>query len=85
MYHQVPDVKWAPWDISRVSCQKSPTRHAYAWQIGPFWQDTLDIAGIGSSAIILGIASAHERRRYKVTTYLMDLAHNKDDRCIGNQ
>ena len=25
-----------------VSCQKGPTRHAYAWQIGPFWQDTLD-------------------------------------------
>ena len=30
-------------DISRVSCQKGPTRHAYAWQIGPFWQDTLDM------------------------------------------
>ena len=29
--------------ISRVSCQKGPTRHAYAWQIGPFWPDTLDI------------------------------------------
>ena len=27
---------------SMVSCQKGPTRHAYAWQIGPFWQDTLD-------------------------------------------
>ena len=25
-----------------VSCQKGPTRHAYAWQIGPFWQDTLE-------------------------------------------
>ena len=25
--------------ISMVSCQKGPTRHAYAWQIGPFWQD----------------------------------------------
>ena len=30
-------------DISRVSRQKGPTRHGYAWQIGPFWQDTLDI------------------------------------------
>ena len=30
-------------DISRVSCQKGPSRHAYAWQIGPFWQDTLDL------------------------------------------
>ena len=29
--------------ISMVSCQKGPTRHAYAWQIGPFGQDTLDI------------------------------------------
>ena len=26
-----------------VSCKKGPTRHAYAWQIGPFWQDTLNI------------------------------------------
>ena len=31
------------WRISMVSCQKSSTRHAYALQIGPFWQDTLDI------------------------------------------
>ena len=29
--------------ISRVSCQKGPARHVYAWQIGPFWQDTLDM------------------------------------------
>ena len=29
--------------MSRVSCQKGPTRHAYAWQIGPFWQDILDV------------------------------------------
>ena len=25
---------------SMVSCQEGPTCHAYAWQIGPFWQDT---------------------------------------------
>ena len=30
-------------DTSRVSRQKGPTRHAYAWQIGPFWQDALDL------------------------------------------
>ena len=24
-------------------CQKGPTRHAYAWQIGPFRQDALDM------------------------------------------
>ena len=32
--------------ISMVSCQNGPTRHAYAWQIGPFWQDTIDICAI---------------------------------------
>ena len=26
--------------------QKGPTRHAYAWQIGPFRQDTIDISNI---------------------------------------
>ena len=26
-----------------VSCRKGPTCHACAWQLGPFWQDTLDI------------------------------------------
>ena len=26
-----------------VSCQKGPTPHAYTWQIGPFWQDTLEL------------------------------------------
>ena len=31
-------------DISMVSCRKGPTRPAYAWQIGPFWQDTLDLS-----------------------------------------
>ena len=29
--------------ISMISCLKGPTRHTYAWQIGPFWQDTLDM------------------------------------------
>ena len=32
-----------------VSCQKGPTGHAYAWQIGPFWQDTLNLICHGSS------------------------------------
>ena len=30
--------------MSMVSFQKGPTRHAYAWQIGPFWQDTIDVS-----------------------------------------
>ena len=29
-------------NMTMVSCQKGPTRHAYAWQIGPLWLDTLD-------------------------------------------
>ena len=29
---------------SRVSSQKGPTRHTYAWQIGPFWQDILELS-----------------------------------------
>ena len=29
-------------DTSKVSCQKGPTHHAHAWQIGLFWLDTLD-------------------------------------------
>ena len=36
-----------------VSCKKGPTRHAYAWQIGPFWQDTLDYVTIEGLAYIL--------------------------------
>ena len=28
---------------STASCKKGPTRHAYAWQIGPFWQDTFEM------------------------------------------
>ena len=38
-----PD-EYMPGHKSRVSCQKGPTRHAYAWQIGPFWQDTLEMS-----------------------------------------
>ena len=32
-----------------VSCQKGPTRHAYTWQIGPFWQDTIDFPRVNES------------------------------------
>ena len=43
-YHRVSiSCRWSV-DISMVSYQKGPTRHAYAWQIGPFCQDTLDFA-----------------------------------------
>ena len=36
-----------------VSCQKGPTRHAYAWQIGPFWQDTLKMLLVRPACCIL--------------------------------
>ena len=29
-----------------ASCQKGPSRHAYEWQVGPFWQDTLEMSHI---------------------------------------
>ena len=42
-YHQSSTL----FSISMLSCQKGPpTRHVYAWQIGPFWQDTLDFHDI---------------------------------------
>ena len=34
---------WMKTYKSMVSRQKGPTHHAYAWQIGPFWQDTLEM------------------------------------------
>ena len=48
------DTCWSKWalsttrfqrllEISMVSCQQGPTLHTYAWQIGPFWQDIIDI------------------------------------------
>ena len=36
-------IQFHEFENSRVSCQKGPTRHAYAWQIGPFWQDSLGL------------------------------------------
>ena len=36
--------------ISRVSCQKGSTPHSYAWQIGPFWQDTFNVSQLASTS-----------------------------------
>ena len=36
-----------PLVTSRVSCQKGPICHAQAWQVGPFWQDTLGLYPTG--------------------------------------
>ena len=35
-----------------VSCQKGPTRHAYAWQVAPFWQNTLDLCVLHDMSIV---------------------------------
>ena len=49
--NEFPNTTWpatAVWKHTlRVSCQKGSTCHAYAWQIGPFWQDTLNIKTLG--------------------------------------
>ena len=42
---------------SRVSCQKGATSHAYAWQIAPFWQDTLDMAMASQDSVTV---TSHE-------------------------
>ena len=64
--------------ISMVSCQKGPIRHAYAWQIGPFWQDTLDILAIGRShSVDIGVLSTRcwfvvwEQMSYQMLWYSM--------------
>ena len=36
-----------------ASCQKGPTRHAYAWQIGPFWQNTIDICNGDTRTVLI--------------------------------
>ena len=47
--HMLLDALYLYLLMSRYTChvddilQKGPTRNAYAWQIGPFWQDTLDV------------------------------------------
>ena len=41
--------------ISMVSRHKGPTRHAYAWQIGPIWQDTRDMRVFRTMAIVVEI------------------------------
>ena len=46
---------WVQSLYSRVSCQKGPTRHAYAWQIGPFWQDTLELCITDVSIVVYAI------------------------------
>ena len=41
-----------------VSCQKGPNRQANAWQIGLFWQDTLNTVKPGYKDHLMGYFSA---------------------------
>ena len=52
-----------------VSCQKGPTRRAYAWPIGPFWQDTLDIRW---QVIISNNDGIYYRGKYMYATFDLD-------------
>ena len=64
--------------MSRVSCQKGPTRHAYAWQIGPFWQDTLDVFMMNQHIQVLVIAWQSGTKLIPVSmfTKFYDVARN---------
>ena len=59
--------------ISMVSCKKGPTRHAYAWQIGPFWQDTLDM-GYRYVCIIL---TCYDEIMYIYIWYMTLICYNE--------
>ena len=72
-------------NISMVSCQKGPTRHADTWQIGPFWQDTLDMC-----YDLWLAASSHSRKKVQaMTDYVVNTMrlrqndhHFADQRCF---
>ena len=65
---------------SMVSCQKGPTRHAYAWQIGPFWQDTLHLWPDGLITCNEPIVSSFEKstNSYTEIVYDMHLEHRRN-------
>ena len=56
--------------VSMVSCQKGPTRHAYAWQIGSFWQDTLGMWNIAIKLSLYGMYS----RAFVISLYMHTIA-----------
>ena len=64
--------------ISRVSCQKGPTCHACAWQIGPFWQDTLDM-----KIIIFSIWFRFQLRKFPRIPWTLTHWGRVTDICIS--
>ena len=62
-----------------VSCQKGPTRHAYAWQIGPFWQDTLEVWDIDktvNSQRTLHTSPSFWRKNIDIDGLVQDYSHS---------
>ena len=62
--------------MSRVSCQKGPTRHAYAWQIGPFWQDTLNVFMMNQHIQVIAWQSGTKLLPVSMFTKFYDVALN---------
>ena len=73
---------------SMVSCQKGPTHHAYAWQIGLFWQDTLELSMCKSFSSLSGCIEQgctkayylHKHRRRKLQLPIL----HKMPKCHGH-
>ena len=62
---------------SRISCQKGPTRHAYAWQIGPFWQDTLEM--FHDNKVNSLITCITESKMFMIHGYLNEITQQQSD------
>ena len=79
-------LKWtrdscAIWIYGWCPAKKGPTRHAYAWKIGPFWQDTLDIRHSASK----GWQAERWLGRWPVKTYCWITAHSHIDLVIATK
>ena len=67
------------WITSMASCQKGPNHHAYAWQLGPFWQDTLDMwklvskseHGVGWGLIPLCHSFSQTKNKFFITWFCL--------------
>ena len=69
-----------------VSCQKGPTCHAYAWQVGPFWQDTLDIHTNWNTVPVHGYPSFLHDQRW-ISPWIKPISNELDITChvFGSQ
>ena len=71
--------------ISMLSCQKGPTGHAYAWQIGPFWQNTLDIQFQQRPHYYHGLTKIGTWISYYINSFIWDvITHNNFNGTLTN-